>query len=133
MKFTEANVKSFKLPAGKSDHIEFDETMPGFGLRVRGSGAKYYVAQYRVGTKSGRTTLGNASKVTLADAKTHARKVFDLAAAKINPSTQRTKAAAKASQTFDRYVDPFLAAFKSEWAAKYYNDNARALRVHFKG
>src|SRR6266436_10378561 len=74
------------------------------------------------------TTLGNASKVTLADAKIHARKVFDLAAAKINPATQRTKAAVKASQTFDRYVDPFLAALKIEWAAKYYNDNARALK-----
>jgi hypothetical protein len=34
MKFTEANVKSFKAPAGKADHIEFDDTMPGFGLRV---------------------------------------------------------------------------------------------------
>jgi integrase len=133
MKFTEANVRSFKAPTGKSDHIEFDDSMPGFGLRVRGSGRKYYIAQYRVGSKSGRTTLGNASKVTLADAKIHARKVFDLAAAKINPATQRTKAAAKASQTLDRYIDPFLAAFKSEWAAKYYNDNARALNVHFKG
>jgi integrase len=133
VRFTEANVKSFKAPVGKSDHIEFDDTMPGFGLRVRGGERKYYIAQYRVGTKSGRTTLGNASKVTLADAKVHAKKVFDLVAAKINPSTQRTKAAAKASQTLERYVDPFLAAFKSEWAAKYYNDNARALRVHFKG
>jgi integrase len=133
VKFTETNVKSFKLPAGKSDHIEFDETMPGFGLRLRSGGGKYYIAQYRVGTKTGRTTLGNASKVTLADAKVHAKKLFDLAAQKINPAALRTKAAAKASQTLDRYVDPFLAAFKSEWAAKYYNDNARALKVHFKG
>jgi hypothetical protein len=70
VKFTEANVRSFKSPSGKSDHIEFDESMPGFGLRVRGGERKYYIAQYRVGTKSGRTTLGNASKVTLADAKT---------------------------------------------------------------
>src|ERR1700687_29023 len=90
VKFTEANVKSFKPPAGKSDHIEFDESMPGFGLPVRGGGRKYYLAQCRVGTKSGRTPLGNASKVTLADAKTHAKKVFDLVAAKINPATQRT-------------------------------------------
>ena len=132
VKFTEANVRSFKAPTGKSDHIEFDESMPGFGLRVRGSGRKYYIAQYRVGAKSGRTTLGNASKITLADAKIHARKVFDLAAAKINPATQRTKAAAKASQTFDRYIDSFLADFKAEWSEKYYNDNARALSVHFK-
>lgn len=133
VKFTEANVRSFKAPEGKSDHIEFDESMPGFGLRVRAGKAKYYIAQYRVGKKSGRTTLGNASKVTLADAKVHAKKVFDLVAAKINPSTQRTKAAAKAAQTFDRYIESFLAAFKSEWADKYYNDNKRALEVHFKG
>src|SRR3982074_2581706 len=99
MKFTEASVKSFKAPAGKSDHIEFDDSMPGFGLRVRGSGRKYYIAQYRVGKKSGKTTLGNASKVTLVDAKTHAKRVFDMVAAKVNPATQRTKAAAKASQT----------------------------------
>ena len=133
VKFTEANVKSFKPPAGKADHIEFDESMPGFGLRVRGGEKKYYVAQYRVGTKSGRTTLGNASRVTLTDAKAHAKRVFDLVAAKINPATQRTKAAAKASQTFDRYIDPFLAHHKDEWAAKYYNDNRRALNEHFKG
>jgi integrase len=75
----------------------------------------------------------NASKVTLADAKAHAKKVFDLVAAKVNPATQRTKAAAKASQTFDRCIDPFLSAFKSEWSEKYYSDNTRALKVHFKG
>jgi integrase len=133
LKFTEANVKSFKSPAGKMDHIEFDDSMPGFGLRVRGGTSKYYVAQYRVGKKSGRTTLGNASKVTLADAKVHAKKVFDLVAAKINPAVQRTRAAAKASQTFDRYIDPFLAEFKDQWASKYYSDNTRALKIHFRG
>jgi integrase len=132
VRFTEANVKSFKPPAGKLDHIEFDDAMPGFGLRVRGGERKYYIAQYRVGTKSGRTTLGNASKVTLADAKIHAKKVFDLVAAKINPATQRTKAAAQASETFGKYVDRFLAVFKDGWAAKYYQDNARALNIHFK-
>ncbi|MBR1204491.1 MULTISPECIES: site-specific integrase [unclassified Bradyrhizobium] len=132
MKFTEANVRAFKAPAGKSDHIEFDESMPGFGLRVRSGGRKYYVAQYRIGTKSGRTTLGNASKVSLTDAKVHAKAVFDLVAQKINPATQRKKAVAKAAKTFDVYIDPFLEAFKSEWAPKYYNDNKRALNVHFK-
>jgi integrase len=133
VKFTEASVKSFKPPAGKSDHIEFDDTMPGFGLRVRGGERKYYIAQYRVGKKPGRTTLGNASKVTLADAKVHAKQVFDLVAKKINPATLRRKAAAKASQTLDKYIDPFLTAFKSQWSEKYYSDNARALNKHFKG
>ena len=132
VKFTESNVKSFQAPAGKADHIEFDESMPGFGLRVRGGGTKYYVAQYRVGKKAGRTTLGNASKVSLADAKLHAKRLFDLVAAKINPATHRAKAAAKAAQTFDRYIDPFLDHFKTEWAVKYHSDNSRAIKVHFK-
>lgn len=132
MKFTKTSIDAIRLPAGKSEHFLWDDTMPGFGIRVRASGQKYYVAQYRVGKRSGRTTLGNASKVTLADAKSHAKKVFDQVAAKINPSTQRIKAAAKASQTFDRYIDLFLAAFKNEWATKYYSDNQRALKVHFK-
>ena len=133
MRFTEANVKSFTAPTGKADHIEFDDSMPGFGLRVRGGNRKYYVAQYRVGTKSGRTTLGNASKVSLADAKAHAKSVFDLAAQRINPATERAKATAKAAQTFDRYIDPFLDHHKDDWAAKYYSDNRRALKDHFKG
>jgi integrase len=132
VKFTEANVKSFKPPAGKSDHIEFDDSMPGFGLRVRGGERKYYIAQYRVGAKSGRTTLGNASKVTLTDAKVHAKKVFDLVAAKINPATERANSAARVSDTLSKYVDRFLDKFKDEWAPKYYNDNVRAMKIHFK-
>lgn len=35
MKFTQAAIERFKIPAGKSEHIEFDDGMPGFGLRVR--------------------------------------------------------------------------------------------------
>jgi hypothetical protein len=101
-------------------------------LRIRGGERKYYIAKYRIGAKSGRASLGNASKVTLADAKVHAKKVFDQVAAKINPATQRTKAAAQASETFGKYIDRFLAVFKDEWAAKYYQDNVRALKIHFK-
>jgi integrase len=133
MKFTETNVKSFKAPAGKADHIEFDESMPGFGLRVRGGERKYYIAQYRLGSKSGRATLGNVSKVTLTTAKAEAKKVFDQVAAKTNPAAHRTKAATRAVQTFGLYIDAFLAAFENEWAVKYYRDNKRALKFHFKG
>lgn len=132
MKFTEANVKAFNAPAGKADHIEFDDAMPGFGLRVRESGNKYYIAQYRVGSKSGRTTLGNVAKVSLADAKIHAKKVFDQVAAKIDPAASRAEKAAQVSDTFGRYVDRFLENFKAEWATKYYSDNVRAIKVHFK-
>ncbi len=35
MKLTQSNVTRVEIPGGKSEHIVFDETMPGFGLRIR--------------------------------------------------------------------------------------------------
>ena len=35
MKLTQANAAKVKLPGGKSDHIEWDDALPGFGLRTR--------------------------------------------------------------------------------------------------
>ncbi len=69
MKFKQANVARLVIPAGKTEHIEFDELMPGFGLRIGASanGVKHrtFIAQYKIGAKHRRMTLGNAAKVTL--------------------------------------------------------------------
>ena len=43
MKLTKANIGALELPAGKTDHIEFDEDMPGFGLRLRKGGKRVWV------------------------------------------------------------------------------------------
>ena len=60
MKLTKATVGKLTLPAGKSELIVFDEDMPGFGLRLRAGGSAVWVAQYRVGAKQRRVTLGQA-------------------------------------------------------------------------
>ena len=33
MKLTASNVRTIAAPGGKSDHIEWDSALPGFGLR----------------------------------------------------------------------------------------------------
>src|SRR5664279_4161657 len=81
MKLTQAAVDKFKIPADKKEHIEFFDTMPGFGLRVRKnelSGAEHrtFVAQYKIGAKHRRMTLGNVAKVTLDDARKEAKRIF---------------------------------------------------------
>ena len=58
MKLTKATVDKLALPAGKSEMIVFDEDLPGFGLRLRAGGSAVWVAQYRVGAKQRRVTLG---------------------------------------------------------------------------
>ena len=50
------------LPPGKGDHIEWDETLPGFGVRLRGR-SKGWVVQYRVGRQQRRESLGDVRKV----------------------------------------------------------------------
>jgi hypothetical protein len=58
MKLNKAMVARLTLPAGKSDLIVFDEDLAGFGLRLRAGGSAVWVAQYRVGAKQRRVTLG---------------------------------------------------------------------------
>ena len=52
MKFTRDSVVTLSLPAGKSDHFEWDESLPGFGVRLRQGGSLTWVIQYRFGPPS---------------------------------------------------------------------------------
>ena len=62
MKFTKEALAALTLPPGKTDHIEWDEELPGFGVRLRGR-SKRWVVQYRVGTQQRRESLGDVRKV----------------------------------------------------------------------
>ena len=62
MKFTTAAVAGLALPPGKDDHIEWDDTLPGFGVRLRGRN-KGWVVQYRFGRQQRRESLGDVRKV----------------------------------------------------------------------
>src|SRR5262249_42910194 len=59
MKLIERNIAKIKATAArKSDHFEWDDEMPGFGLRVR-SGRAWWVRQYQVHGRSHRIKLGD--------------------------------------------------------------------------
>src|SRR6516165_2127356 len=79
MKFSQTTITKFKMPAGKVEHIEFDENMPGFGLRVRAGDKgehRTFIVQYKIGDKHRRVSLGDVRKVTLKDAQERARAIF---------------------------------------------------------
>ena len=52
------------LKPTERDRIVFDETLPGFGVRVFRSGRKSYVIQYRCQKRTRRYTLGNCAVLT---------------------------------------------------------------------
>jgi hypothetical protein len=69
MKLTAANVAKLALPPGKTDHIEPDDDVLGFGYRIRGAGSRSWTFQFRVGRKQRRLTLGSASALSASAAR----------------------------------------------------------------
>ena len=94
MKFTKEALAALTLPSGKTDHIEWDDELPGFGVRLRGRG-KRWVVQYRIGTQQRRESLGDVRKVKLDDARKIARQRFAQVELGSDPAAERAAAAAR--------------------------------------
>jgi integrase len=58
MRLTASVIKTLTLPKGRTDHIHFDERLPGFGLRLRASGDKSFVYQYAIAGRTRKFTIG---------------------------------------------------------------------------
>jgi integrase len=91
MKFTTDSIAALSLPIGKHDHFEWDDSLPSFGVRIRGE-SKHWVIQYRVGPQSRRESLGDVKKIRLDDARKIARQRFAQAELGTDPAAERAKA-----------------------------------------
>ena len=120
MKFTQARVNGIRPPAGKSDHEELDEAMPGFGVRFRNGGSGAYFIKYRIGGRDGRLSLGKVAKITLADAQSAARRHFALLADKVDPSIERAKAVAKVNDTIEPLIGDFVGYLRRKGRSESY-------------
>jgi integrase len=132
-KFTQAFVDKFKAPAGKLDHIEWDDAMPGFGLRVQAKGSRVFVVQYKYGDKQRRISLGKVGKVTLRAAQDTAQQFFAQISAKTSdPASDRKKATTAASKTFDLAMEDFIAYQTNRVVGSYLADITLTLRERCK-
>src|SRR5262249_21754875 len=111
-------IAALTLPQGKTDHIEWDEDLPGFGYRLRlGSGGralKSWVIQFK---RSGRTRRMTLASVLGAEA---ARDAAKKALAKVelgqDPQAEKTEQRDKDRLSLRSQVAAFLAAKKPELA-----------------
>jgi integrase len=118
MKFTSHDrAIRIPLPAGKSEHIEFDEAMPGFGVRIRGGDKaqhRTFIAQYKIGEKHRRITLGDVRKVTLENARQEAKRIFGSVAHGRDPANEKAERRSAASHTLDATIARYLEAKATE-------------------
>jgi integrase len=128
MKLTQKNVAALALPPGKTDVVYWDDTLPGFGCRLRGD-SRSWLIQYRAGPRQHREALGDVRKVTLDDARKVARQRFAQIELGVDPAAEKAKArveAAAAALTLgavsERYLDAKRRALR--------HNSFRAARLH---
>jgi integrase len=108
MRLTKRVVDS--LEASDTEYVAWDADLPGFGVRVRPSGAKSFIAVYRAG--SGRKapqrklTIASVAKITPEEARVQAKKAIGAAAGGADPAA--SKSIERKTLTIADLIDVFL-------------------------
>ena len=101
-----------RLETDGTDRFYWDRELPGFGVRVRASGRKFFVAQYRTKGRSRRITLGPVTAFGPEDARRRAMVLLSEAKAGGDPAAQRDadRKAATVKALGERFLDEYVPA-----------------------
>ncbi len=108
MKLTQANAERLTLPVGARDKIFFDDDLPGFGLRLRDGGKRSWIAQYRVGAKQRRVSIGTVETTRADEARNRAKNILSKVYLGGDPQMEKAEARAQASATLRNLVERYL-------------------------
>jgi len=131
MRLTKANLSRIALPAGKTETIVFDDNIPGFGLRIRAGGKRTWIAQYRLGTKQRRITLGTPEKVDAERARQLARSTLARVNLGEDPQSTKVEARLQASVTLGAVVPQYLAHAESRQRPGHHAGTRRYFELHW--
>jgi integrase len=110
-------VAALKPPPPKLQVTYWDESLPGFGVRVSYLGTKTWTVMYRHGNRVRRLKLGRVTSLDLAEARKRAR--GKLAAVDDGDDPAADKAAIRAGKTFGElaheYLERHAKVLKKSW------------------
>jgi integrase len=138
MKLTDAIAATIKLPKGKDEFIVWDETLPGFGLRLRRTSSgttRTWRIQYRIGRQQ-RSESFDIRKVKLDAARKIARKRFAAIELGADPAADRQRARADtvaAMNTLGAVSERYLSTKKGELRPSSYSAARRYMTEHWRG
>jgi integrase len=131
-RLTPQQVAALRLPPGKSDVLYFDNAVPGLALRLRASGNKSWVFQYRVGNKQRRLVIAAAAALTPHEARKLAARLHAAVKLGDDPVGDKSKARARAGETFGAVLPLFLARQKERLRPRAFVEVERHLKIHAK-
>ena len=117
MKLTTETARTLALPIGKTghpktDHLEHDDVIGGFALRLRASRngiTRTWVYQYDLGGRTRRLTLGDATVLGAEEARRSAARMQAQVRLGQDPARARTEARAQAAQSMGAVLPAYLA------------------------
>ena len=115
------------LEAQTSEFFVWDESIPGFGLRVMPSGRKSFVVQYRAGRRPRRMSLGPSTVLTCDQARTRAITIIAAVKNGEDPAAERAakRNAVTVADLADRFDKEHIAVRLKASTAKEYRGNLR--------
>ena len=133
VKLTQAAVAKLELPSGKSEQTIYDDTIGGFGVRLRAGGKKTWVAVYRIGRQTRRVSIGDASVVSTEYARNAAREILSKARLREDVQARRNQERDRqeitVSAVIEMYVDQYVAVRQK---ARTQLETKRHLLVHWR-
>jgi integrase len=109
MKLTTANIRTIAPVPPKTDIIEFDDAVPGFGVRARQGGSKVYVVQYTIGEKTRRMSLGKVELQGVDKARETAKDILARVRLGQDPAGEKQRDRKTSTETFKAVALRFLA------------------------
>jgi integrase len=133
MKLSNASVAGLKLPEGKSELLVFDDTLPGFGVRLRAGGKRSWIAQYRIGPQQRRLSLGTVEAVDTAEARKRAKASFARVQLGQDPQAEKIEARTPKARelTLSDAVEKYLPYVARKLKAATYSGVVLHLRKHW--
>jgi integrase len=141
MKLVVKNTPGLTLPSNKTDHVFWDDEIPGLGVRVRAGGSRMWVFQYAIGGKHRRMTLGAVTKESFSTLKDSTGAVIKLGVreqaallhARVrlgeDPAGVKAENRQRAKETFGAIAERFLAYQKEQLRPGSYRQVERHIRL----
>jgi integrase len=123
-------LETLALPAGKTEVILFDDDLPGFGIRIRSSGARTWIYQYKLGTRHRRLTLGNVAALALVQARKIAGELHAKVRLGRDPAGEKDEGRSRAAETVGAVLESYLAHKKANMRPRSYLETERHLLRH---
>jgi integrase len=130
MKLSATNVRTLKVPPGKTEAVFFDDDVKGFGVRVKPSGSRSYILAWKVGGEHRRITIGSITDIDFGKAKNQAKDYKADVRRGEDPVANIKIAKLATAQTFEATALKFLDTLRERYRPRALKEIERHLTKH---